>query len=276
LEEKSARADGGPNTGHPTRRFNLDHLPNRVTAFKRTGATVMKMVLLALPMMVAGVAVGAQNLVPPEVVRLENVRIDGEMRVVYVGSAKKHYVLFCNIKADGCITPQANKNYLLFDANTRWKMPGAKDFITLAFVQDFTVKYSEGENIGLVPEGADGDLGMFILDKTGGGYEQDIIFSDGPIIYGTGMNDKDRQNAWKQFFFMMVKAVVEQQGSDSLGAKLARRCLPNQDFCVTALDAMLVGIGRIKEPRKVLVLVGTDVHDQNKQVQRMVCTWPAK
>jgi len=31
-------------------------------------------------------------------------------------------------------------------------MPGAKDFITLAFVQDFTLKYNVGENIGLVAE----------------------------------------------------------------------------------------------------------------------------
>jgi hypothetical protein len=220
----------------------------------------------------------AQTLVPPEVVSLENVQIEGEMKTVYMGNANKHYLLYCNVKAAGCITPEENKNYLLFDANTRWKMPGAKDVITLASVQDWTVKYNKGENIGLVPEESGGPdkLGIFLLDEAGGGYEQDTIFTDGPIIYGTGMNDEDRQKAWKHFFLQMVEAVIQQQGKDALGAKLAKRCLPNQDICTTMLDAMLVGIGGIREPRKVAVMVATDIHDQNKQLLRMVCTWPAK
>jgi hypothetical protein len=206
------------------------------------------------------------------------VKIDGEMRTVYVGNANEHWVLYCNVKAAGCITPNANRNYLLFDAKTRWKMPGATDIITLSFVQDWTVKYNQGQNIGLVPEDTKGpsELGIFLLDETGGGYEQDTIFSDGPIIYGAGMNDEDRHKAWKQFFLMMVKTATEQQGRDALGPKLARRCLPNQDFCTIAVDAMLVGIGGIQQPRKVAVIVGTDAHDQNKQIERMVCTWPAQ
>jgi hypothetical protein len=238
----------------------------------------MRIVQFVLPLLLHTVAANAQNLVPPELVRLENVQADGDIKTVYVGNANKHYALYCNVKAAGCITPEANKNYLLFDTNTRWKMPGAKDFITLAFVQDWTIKYNEGENIGLVPEESDGPdkLGMFLLDRTGGGYEQDTVFSDGPIIYGTGMNDQDRQKAWKHFFLQMVQAVSQQQGKDALGVKLARRCLPNQDFCTTALDAMFVGVGGIQEPRKILVIVATDVDDQNKQIERMVCTWPAK
>jgi len=48
-------------------------------------------------------------------------------------------------------------------------MPGAKDFITLAFVQDWTVSYNQGENIGLVPQEADGagpeGMGMYTLDS---------------------------------------------------------------------------------------------------------------
>jgi hypothetical protein len=235
----------------------------------------MKILLISLATLLGAVAAAAQNIIPPEVVRLENVKVDSEMRTVYVGNANKHYVLFCNAKAVGCITPQANKNYLLFNAKTRWKITGGTDFIMLTFVQDLTTKYDQGENIGLVAEDAKGDLGMFILDRTGGGYEQDTIFSDGPIIYGTGMNDEDRRVAWKRFFIMMVKAVTEQQGQDALGAKLARRCLPNHDFCTMALDAMLVGVGGIREPRRVSVIVATDVHDQNKQIERMVCTWPA-
>jgi hypothetical protein len=249
----------------------IHEFPDDTSPAKRANHYTLALLLLLHP-----VLAGAQTLVPPEVVRSENVRIDGDMKIVTVGNAQRHYTLFCNIKAAGCITPERGKNYLLFDAKTRWKMPGAKDFITLAFVQDWTVKYNEGENIGLVPEDAKGDLGMFLLDRTGGGYEQDTVFSDGPIIYGTGMSEADRQKAWKHFFLQMVEAVAHQQGKDVLGVKLAQRCLPGQDFCTTALDANLVGVGGIQEPRKVLVIVLTDIHDQNKQLSRMVCTRPAK
>ena len=89
-------------------------------------------------MLLAPVAASAQNLVPPEVVQLENLQEDGDMRVVYMGNSTNHYFLYCNMKAAGCIKPEENKNYLLFNSNTRWKMPGAKDFITLATVQDWT------------------------------------------------------------------------------------------------------------------------------------------
>jgi hypothetical protein len=198
------------------------------------------------------------------------------MRTIYVGNANNQYLLYCNLKATaGCIAPEENKNYLMFNASTRWRMPGAKDFLTLAFIQDFTVKYNKGENIGLVPEDGKGDIGLFILEPTPG-YEQYIIFSDGPITYGAGMSDADRQKAWKNLFMQMLGAVMQQQGKDAVGAKLVRRCMPGQDFCTTSLDANFVGIGGIQEPRKVLLIVTTDVHDQNKQLQRSVCTYPAK
>ena len=98
--------------------------------------------------------------------------VEGDVKTVYVGNANKHYVLFCNVKADaGCTTPTPHKNYLLFDKNTRRKMPGATTFLTLALVQDWTVKYNEGESIALVPEQSDrrdlDEVGMFLLDKTG-------------------------------------------------------------------------------------------------------------
>jgi hypothetical protein len=47
-------------------------------------------------------------------------------------------------------------------------------------------------------------------------------------------------------------------------------------FLYDALDANLVGIGGIKEPRKVIVIVTTDLRDQNKQLSRIVCTRPTK
>lgn len=100
----------------------------------------------------------AQNgIVPPEIVRVEKQSADSDTRYATVGNDKGHYWLFCDAGTPSCINLQAGKNYLLFDSRTRWKLPGATDFMTLAFIQDFTVKYTEGENIGLIPEGADGD-----------------------------------------------------------------------------------------------------------------------
>jgi hypothetical protein len=234
----------------------------------------MKAIILALPLLLCPALSNAQNgLVPPQVVRLESVQQDSEMKVITLGNEETHYTLFCNVKAEGCITPERGQNYLVFDTNTRWKMPGATDFITLAFIQDWTVKYNDSVNIGLVPERGGGGgpgLGMFILD----GIEQDTIFSDGPIVYGTGMGDQDRQRAWKAFFLKMVEAVSRQQGQDTLGVKLARRCLPGRDFCTMALDANFVGIRGMREPSKVILIVATDVRDSNQQVSRMVCTRP--
>ena len=57
-------------------------------------------------------AASAQDIVPPEVVRFENVRVDGDMKIVTMGNAKRHYSLFCDVKADGCITPKPGTNYL--------------------------------------------------------------------------------------------------------------------------------------------------------------------
>jgi uncharacterized protein len=209
-----------------------------------------------------------------EVVRLENMTIEDDIRTVYVGNTAHHYVLFCHVKHDACIKPEADKDYLLFKGNSRWKFPDAKNFLTLEFMQEMYGKYDKGENIGLIAEDRSGAVGVFVLDETGGGYERDVIFSDGPIIYGTGMNDADRQRAWKHFFTQMVEAVLRQQGKDALGVMLAKRCMPGQDFCLMGFDAKFVGIGGIQEPRKVGLVVATDIHDQNRQLLRMVCTWP--
>lgn len=104
------------------------------------------------------------GVVPPEVVRSEEVHIGNGVKMLTVGNANGHYLLSCNTKVDSCITPAPGKNYLLLTKTTRWKMPGARDFLTLKFVQDFTVTYNEAENIGLVPEDdADPGLGMYWL-----------------------------------------------------------------------------------------------------------------
>jgi hypothetical protein len=224
-----------------------------------------------------GAAVNAQNAVRPEVVQLENVFVENEMRTVYVGNANNHYLIYCNTKADGCFEPEENKNYFLFTESTRWKLPGATEFLTLAFMQEFFTKYNQGENVALVPEDNKGERGVFIRDPTGGGYERDTILSDGPIIYGTGMGDADRQRAWQAFFMLMLKTAMQQQGKDAIGPELARRCMTGQDFCTSGpLYANLVGIGGIQEPRKVAVFVSTDIRDDKKQLSRLVCTYPAK
>lgn len=219
---------------------------------------------------------GAENAVRPEVVQLENVLVEGEMRTVYVGNANNHYLIYCNTKAEGCFEPEENKNYFLFTESTRWKLPGATEFLTLAFMQEFFTKYNQGENVALVPEDNKGERGVFIRDPTGGGYERDTIIADGPITYGTGMNDEDRQRAWQAFSMQMLKAAMQQQGKDAVGPKLARRCMPGEDHCIQALDANFVGIGGIKEPRKVVLMISTDVHDAKKHLARLVCTYPMK
>ena len=89
---------------------------------------------------------------------------------------------------------------------------------------------------------------------------------------GTGMSDQDRRKAWAHFLLMMAQEVDQQQGRKALGAKLARRCLPHQNFCTTILDADLVEMSGMQEPRKVIVIIATDIHDQNKQLSRIVCT----
>jgi hypothetical protein len=105
------------------------------------------------------------GVIPPEVVRSEEVHIDIEngLKMVTVRNANGHYLLSCKINAEGCITPAPNKNYLLVTKTTRWKMPGAQNFLTLAEVQDWTVTYTKAENMALVPEDAGGpnELGMY-------------------------------------------------------------------------------------------------------------------
>jgi hypothetical protein len=247
----------------------------------------MKAALLAFLASLLPVTAVAQNNsprhapgdIPPEIVRLEKIKVVDDMKMVTMGNAKRSYWLICNVKAEGCITPDTDTDYLLFDKNTRWMMPGAKKALTLEGLQDWTVKYNNNaENIGLISQMAKADIGMFFLDPVTqpGAYAQDTVFSDGPIIYGTGMSDQDRQAAWKHFFMKMVEASVRQQGQEAVGLKLKKRCQPGENFCTTVIDANLVGIGGIQEPRKVVVIVATDARDQNKQLARTVCTWPAK
>jgi hypothetical protein len=71
------------------------------------------------------------------------------------------------MKARGCITPVSGKNYYVFNKNTKWKMPGARDYITLTWLQDWTVIYTHGESISLLPAegGSPYELGMYWLQS---------------------------------------------------------------------------------------------------------------
>src|SRR5258706_16311202 len=71
----------------------------------------------------------AQNIAFPEVVRLENVRAEGDMKIVTVGNVQRHYSLFCKVEAIDCITPEQGKNYLLLFDNRTSEMATAKEFI---------------------------------------------------------------------------------------------------------------------------------------------------
>lgn len=103
----------------------------------------------------------------PEIVHSRQVRIVGDLKTVTVGNGNGDYNLFCNTKAGNCLTPVPTKDYYVFNNNTKWKMPGAKDYVTLKWVQDWTVTYPKAENIALVPVdwSAPEELGMYGLSS---------------------------------------------------------------------------------------------------------------
>jgi hypothetical protein len=104
--------------------------------------------------------------VPPEVVQSVKVEISDGIKVLTVANTSGRYVLSCNLEALGCVTPEPNKKYLLITKETRWRFPGATEDISLKFLQDFTVTYNKGENVGLIPHpdnSAGTGPGMFLL-----------------------------------------------------------------------------------------------------------------
>lgn len=108
-----------------------------------------------------------KSLVAPDIVQCTGMHIDGTIKNVTMSNSNGDYYLSCNIKAQGCETPVPGKNYLLFNKNTHWKMPGATDYVDLSFIQDWTVTYNQAENVGLVPQDSTthGALGIYMLDS---------------------------------------------------------------------------------------------------------------
>jgi hypothetical protein len=105
------------------------------------------------------------GVIPPEIVRVEAVRIENRVKILTVGNVQGHYLTWCNADVDSCITPIPGKDYLLFTKATRWRFPGAKDFMTLKWIQDWSITYNNQENIALVPRDGGGPnvLGMYVL-----------------------------------------------------------------------------------------------------------------
>ena len=68
-----------------------------------------------------------------------------------------------HMKALGC----SGKDYYVFNKNTKWKMPGAREYIALACCRIGTVTYTHGENISLFPAegGSPYELGMYWLQS---------------------------------------------------------------------------------------------------------------
>lgn len=87
----------------------------------------------------------------PEIVQGNRVTVDGDVKRVTMESDTGRYVLSCNLKAAGCITPAPQGRYYLFTKSTQWQMPGAKQLIDLNFVQDWTVSYPNGKILALFP-----------------------------------------------------------------------------------------------------------------------------
>jgi hypothetical protein len=94
----------------------------------------------------------------PEVVQLKKIdETNGEKQVTVENNAGD-YVLLCEEEANkesehpipSCLTPRPQVDYLLFKSDTKWLITGAKDPMTLKFMQDFTVAYNNAENIGLL------------------------------------------------------------------------------------------------------------------------------
>jgi hypothetical protein len=91
-------------------------------------------------------------------VQLKEVETIGIEKHIKVGNVAGEYVLICVEEANdkekhviqSCLSPRPQQNYLLFRENTRWLVNGAKAPISLGFMQDWSVTYNRGENIGLM------------------------------------------------------------------------------------------------------------------------------
>lgn len=103
---------------------------------------------------------------PPQIVRVESVRNADGIKFVVLSNKDGRFNVSCNLNAQGCITPARGRDYYVFEKTTRWTIPGAKNPITLSFIQNRTVTYPDIENIGILAKNSDTSpgMGLFILN----------------------------------------------------------------------------------------------------------------
>ncbi len=93
----------------------------------------------------------------PEVVQLKKIEMLDQMVHVTVGNVSGDYVLVCSPDANkehgvrSCLSPRPQRDYLLFRASAKWLIKGAGEPMSLQFMQDWSVSYNGGENVGLLP-----------------------------------------------------------------------------------------------------------------------------
>jgi hypothetical protein len=99
----------------------------------------------------------------PSGVQIDN----GGVKTIAVGNNNGEYVLTCNMEAANCVTPTPGKDYCVFNKLTKWKFHNATGYVTLAWLQGWSVKYTYGENIALVPSegGQPEEMGMYWLSS---------------------------------------------------------------------------------------------------------------
>jgi len=98
---------------------------------------------------------------------MEHVKNVHGVKTLTVSNAEGRFVLCCNIDQGNCLTPTPGKDYLLFNKLTKVKFPGAKEYMTLEWLQDWTITYTNEENVALIPaegtKGGPNGIGMYWL-----------------------------------------------------------------------------------------------------------------
>jgi hypothetical protein len=91
---------------------------------KTVALTAAALLLCLSPAVCAAYGDEGIRVTPPEIVRVENVRLEEGAKIIIVGNDNGRYVLSCNIKASGCMTPLPGIDYFVFKKDTRSLLSG--------------------------------------------------------------------------------------------------------------------------------------------------------
>lgn len=100
--------------------------------------------LVALLLLVSCAFAVAQSSSRNEVVRLVSVNLEGGKKRVVMRSKDATYVFYCDLGADGCLTPIPGKPYWLITENSTGKY-------NLAWLKYWYVEYHNAQTVGIVP-----------------------------------------------------------------------------------------------------------------------------